>query len=174
MIGWPGAKAVSLTLRSSLNYKNVLLDLFIFLISNNTQYLYLSKPVFYQWNFPFFKITAKLIHDVRHKIAPTRIQNQFQDISNIHLHYTRSSASNNFYTQSSRLSIKLNSFTPTGSTIWNGIPWTLRSLRNNDFTRKITTLLFDILISEDSYLETYEIVHRIKHIVKWYCDLYLE
>ena len=111
------------------------------------------------------------MYDVRHKIAPTRIQKQFQDISNIHPHYSRSSASNNFYTQSSRLSIQLNSFSRTGSTIWNGIPLTLRSLRKKDFTRKITTLLFDILISEDSYLETYEIIHRIKHFVKWYCDL---
>ena len=89
------------------------------------------------------------------------------DIQNlIHPHYTRSSASNNFYTQSSRLSIKLNSLSRTGSTIWNGIPLKLRSLRKNHFTRKITTLLFDILISEDSYLETYEIIQRIKHFVK--------
>ena len=87
---------------------------------------------------------------IRHKIAPTRIQKQFQDISNIHPHYTRSSASNNLYTQSSRLSIKLNSFSRTGSTIWKGIFLTLRSLRKNDFTRKITTLVFDILISGDS------------------------
>ena len=72
-----------------------------FLISNNTQYLYLSKPVFYHSN--FFKITANLMYDIRHKIAPTRIQKQFEEISNIHPHYTRSSASNNFYTQSSRL-----------------------------------------------------------------------
>ena len=46
------------------------------------------------------------------------------------------------------------------------MPLTLGSLRKNDFTRKITTLLFDILISEDSYLETYEIIHRIKNFVK--------
>ena len=116
--------------------------------------------------FSFFKITANLMYDVRHKIAPSRIQKQFQDISNIHSHYTRSSASNNFYTQSSRLSIQLNSFSRTGSTIWNGIPLTLRDLRKNDFTRKITSLLFDILISENSYLETCEIIHRIKHFDK--------
>ena len=46
--------------------------------------------------FSFFKITANLIYNVRQKIAPSRIQKQFQDISNIHPHYTRSSASNNF------------------------------------------------------------------------------
>jgi len=69
------------------------------------------------------------MYDIRRKIAPTRVQKQFQEIYNIHPHYTRSSASNNFYTQSSRLSIKLNSFSQTGSTIWNGIPLTLRSLR---------------------------------------------
>ena len=79
--------------------------------------------------FYFFRITANLMYDVRHKIAPTRIQKQFQDISNIHPHYPRSSASNNFYTQSSRLSIKLNSLSRTGSTIWNGISLTLRSLK---------------------------------------------
>ena len=72
--------------------------------------------------FSFITITANLMYDVRHKIAPSRIQMQFQDISNTHPQYTRSSASNIFYTQSSRLSIKLNSFSPTGSTIWNGIP----------------------------------------------------
>lgn len=116
--------------------------------------------------FFFFKITANLMYDVRHKIAPSRIQKQFQDGSNIHSHYTRSSASNNFYTQSSRLSIQLNSFSRTGSTIWNGIPLTLRNLRKNDFTRKITSLLFVILISENSNLETCEIIHRIKHFDK--------
>ena len=114
------------------------------------------------------KITANLMYDVRHKIAPSRIQKQFQDISNIHSHYTRSSASNNFYTQSSRLSIQLNSFSRTGSTIWNGISLTLRNHRKNDFTRKITSLLFDILISENSHLETCEIIHRIKHFDKLY------
>ena len=88
--------------------------------------------------FSFFKITANLMYDVRHKIAPSRIQKQFQDISNIHSDYTRSSASNNFYMQSSRFSIQLNSLSRTGSTIWNGIPLTLRNLRKNDFTRKIS------------------------------------
>ena len=38
--------------------------------------------------FSFFKITANLMYDVRHKIAPSRVQKQFQDISNIHSHYT--------------------------------------------------------------------------------------
>ena len=116
--------------------------------------------------FSFFKIIANLMYDVGHKIAPSKIQKQFQDISNIHPHYTRSSASNNFYTQSSRLSIQLNSFSRTGSTIWNGIPFTLRNLRKSAFTRKITSLLFDILISEDSYLETCEIIQRIKHFAE--------
>ena len=37
--------------------------------------------------FSLFKITATLMYDVRHKIAPTRIQKHFQDISNIHPHY---------------------------------------------------------------------------------------
>ena len=44
--------------------------------------------------FSFVKITANLMYEVMHKTAPSRIQKQFQDISNIHAHYTRSSASN--------------------------------------------------------------------------------
>ena len=67
--------------------------------------------------FSFFNITANLMYNVRNKLAPTRIQKQFQDIYSIHPPYTRSSASNDLYTQSSRHSIKLNSFSRTGSTI---------------------------------------------------------
>lgn len=104
------------------------------------------------------------MYDVRHKIEPSRIQTQFQDISNTHPYYTRSPASNIFYTQSSRLSIKLNSFSRIGSTIWNGI--TQKNSRKNDFSRKITSLPFDILISGNSYLETCENIHRIKHFAK--------
>ena len=104
------------------------------------------------------------MYDVKYKIAPSRIQKQFQDISNIHPHYTRSSASNNFYTQSLRLSIQLNPFSRTGTTIRNGIPLMLRNLRKNDFTRKIASILFAILVSADSYLD--EIIQRIKHFAK--------
>ena len=66
---------------------------------------------------------------IRHRNAPSNIiQDLFQDISDIYSHNTRSSASNNFYTQSSRLSIQVNSFSRIGTKIWNEMPVTLRNL----------------------------------------------
>ena len=60
--------------------------------------------------------------EIRHNNAPGNIQDLFQDISDIHSYNTRSSASNNFYTQSSRLSIQVNSFSRTGIEIWDEMP----------------------------------------------------
>ena len=86
----------------------------------------------------------------------------FQDISNIHSYNTRSSALNNFYTQSSRLSIQLNSFSRIGTTIWNEMPLTLRNFSKYDFKRKIKRVLFDILTSEDSHLDIRNIIQKVK------------
>ena len=60
--------------------------------------------------FSYYELTANLMFDIRHRNAPRNIRDLFQDISNIHSYNTRSSASHNFYTQNSRLSIQLNSF----------------------------------------------------------------
>ena len=53
LLAW--GQACKSHLEKLLKLQNVFLDLFTFLISNNTQYLYLSKPVFYCWNFPFLR-----------------------------------------------------------------------------------------------------------------------
>lgn len=68
-------------------------------------------------HFSHYELTTNLMFDIRHRNAPRNIRDLFQDISNIHSYNTRSSASNNFYTQSSRLSIQLNSFSRIGITI---------------------------------------------------------
>ena len=60
--------------------------------------------------FSYYELTANLMCDIRHRNAPRNIRDLFQDMSNIYLYNTRSSASHNFYTQNSRLSIQLNSF----------------------------------------------------------------
>ena len=78
--------------------------------------------------------------DIRHRNAPINIRDLFQDISNIYPYNTRSSASYNFYTQSSRLSIQLNSFSRIGTKIWNEMPLSLRNLSKHDFKRKIKSL----------------------------------
>ena len=67
-----------------------------------------------------------------------------------------------FYTQSSRLSIQLNSFSRIETKIWNEMPLTLRNLSKHDFKRKITRVLFNILSSEDSYLNIQNIIQKAK------------
>ena len=78
--------------------------------------------------FLYYEHLANLMFEIRHNNAPGNIQDLFQDISDIHSYNTRSSASNNFYTQSSRLSIQVNSFSRIGTKIWNEMPVTLRNL----------------------------------------------
>ena len=80
----------------------------------------------------------------------------------IHSYNTRSSASNNFYTQSSRLSIQVNSFSRIGTKIWNEMPVSLRKLPKNAFKRKIKQTLFEILASEDCYIDLPEIAQKVK------------
>ena len=96
--------------------------------------------------FSFYELTANLMSDIRHRNAPRNIRELFHDISNIHSNNTRSSALKNVYTQSSGLSIQLNSFSRIGTTIWNEVPLTLKNLSKYDFKSKIKRVLFDILI----------------------------
>ena len=88
---------------------------------------------------------SNLMFEIRHRNAPGNIQDLFQDISDIHSYNTRSSVSNNFYTQSSRLSIQVNSFSRIGTKIWNEMPMSLRKLPKIVFKRKIKQILFEIL-----------------------------
>ena len=100
--------------------------------------------------------------EIRHRNAPGNIQDLFQDISDIHSYNTRSSVSNNFYTQSSRLSIQVNSFSRIGPKIWNEMPMSLRKLPNTVFKGKIKQILFEILASEDCYIDLPVIIQKVK------------
>ena len=100
--------------------------------------------------------------EIRHRNAPGNVQDLFQDISNIHSYNTRSSVSNNFYTQSSRLSIQANSFSRIGTKIWNEMPTSLRKLPKNVFKRKMKQILFEILASEDCYIDVPVIIQKVK------------
>ena len=93
-----------------------------------------------------------------HKLLLAR--NKFHSLQNP-VYNTRSSASNNFYPQSSRLSIQLNSFSRIGPTIWIEMPLTLRNLSKYDFKRKIKRVLFDTLSSEDSYLDIRDVIQKV-------------
>jgi len=108
--------------------------------------------------FLYYELLANLMFETRHRNAPKNIQDLFQDISDIHSYNTRSSVSNNFYTQSSRLSIQVNSFSRIGTKIWNEMPISLRKLSRNVFLK----ILFEILASEDCYIDLSEIVQKVK------------
>ena len=79
--------------------------------------------------FLHYDLLANLMFEIRHRNAPGNIQDLSQDISNIHSYNTQSSVSNNFYTQSSRLSIQANSFSRIGTKIWNEMPMSLRNFK---------------------------------------------
>ena len=100
--------------------------------------------------------------DVRNMTALSNIQDLFQDMSNVHSYNTRSSTSNNFYTKLSRLSIQANSFSRIGVRVWNEIPQALRNLSKNAFKRKLKQILFNILGSQDSYIDLSQIIKNLK------------
>ena len=76
--------------------------------------------------FLYYELLANLMFEISQRNAPSNIQDLFQDTSDIHSYNTRSSASNNFYTQSSRHSIQVNSFSRIGTKIWNEMPFKKR------------------------------------------------
>jgi len=76
----------------------------------------------------YYELLANLMFEIRHRNAPGNIQDLFQDISDNHSYNIGSSVSINFYTQSSRLSIQVNSFSRIGRKIWNEMPISLRKL----------------------------------------------
>ena len=78
--------------------------------------------------FVCYESIANLMFNVRNRTAPSNIQDLFQDVSKVHYYNTRSSASNNFYTKSSRLSVQANSFSRIGVKVWDAIPQELRNL----------------------------------------------
>ena len=112
--------------------------------------------------FLHYDLLANLMFEIRHRNAPGNIQDLFQDISNIHSYNTRSSVSNNFYTQSSRLSIQANSFSRIGTKIWNEMPMSLRKLPKNVLKRKMKQILFEILASEDCHIDLPVIIQKVK------------
>ena len=112
--------------------------------------------------FLYYESIANLMFDVRNTTAPSNIQDLFQDISNVHSYNTRSSTSNNFYTKPSRLSVQGNSFSRIGVKVWNEIPQALRDLSKNAFKSKLKQILFNILGSQDSYIDLSQIIKNVK------------
>ena len=95
-------------------------------------------------NMLYFKYSAILMHDISNNRAPSKICELFVRSNMIHSHYTRFSASGNFYVQRSRLKQLLLSFSRSGVRIWNKTPLTLREQRKDPFKRKLHKLLIKV------------------------------
>ena len=98
--------------------------------------------------------------DIRHRNAPCSIQELFQDVSEILSYNTRSSASNNFYKQSSKLSIRLYSFSRISN---KSLKWDARKVEKS-FKTLIQKAIknFVILTLEDSHIDTQQIIRKVK------------
>ena len=94
------------------------------------------------------------MHDVHNNMVPSGILNLFQTTSSCHYYNTRASASGNFYVNSSDLELCKLSFSRFGAKLWDEIPCNIRQLPKNKFKKTLRKLLFDILNSEDDYIDT--------------------
>ena len=104
-------------------------------------------------NMLYFKYSAILMHDISNNRAPSKISELFVRSNMIHSHYTRFSASGNFYVQRSRLNQLLLSFSKSGVRIWNKIPLTLREQRKDPFKRKLRKLLIKVSETKKVYVD---------------------
>ena len=108
----------------------------------------------------YYQTISNLMHDVHNNMVPSGILNLFQT-SNCHYYNTRASASGNFYVNSSDLELYKLSFSCFGATLWNEIPCNIRHLPKNK-KKTLRKLLFDILNSEDEYIDTPTLIQKVK------------
>ena len=113
-------------------------------------------------NFLYYQTISNLMHDVHNNMVPSGILNLFQTTSSCHYYNTRASASGNFYVNSSDLELYKLSFSRFGAKLWNEISCDIRHLPKNKFKKTLRKLLFDILNSEDDYIDTPTLIKKVK------------
>ena len=89
--------------------------------------------------------TAQLMYDVKYNHIPINISKLFTHVKDIHTYETRSSASDNFYTNYSRLNTQKNSFSRVGVRLWNEMPFFTRNLSKKNYRKEIKTVLLNDL-----------------------------
>ena len=93
------------------------------------------------------------MHYVFNNATPPNVSNLFTYSSKIHLHNIQFSVAGNFYLKHSRMDHKKNSFSRSGAKIWNSIPNSDHALPEYIFKNTLQSLLLDILIHEDTYVD---------------------
>ena len=116
-------------------------------------------------NMLYVKLSSLLMHDVHNNLIPSNLSDMFTLSHQIHNHnQTRSSSAGNYYINCSRLNQHENSFSRIGCKIWNSIPGNLRNLPKHIFKEKITTILFQNLQVQDSYVDVERIISDMSKV----------
>ena len=102
------------------------------------------------------------MHDVHNNMVPSGILNLFFKKISSHYYNTRASASRNFYVNSSDLELYKLSFSRFGAKLWNETPCNIRQLPKDTFKKTLRKFLFDILNSEDNYIDTPTLIKKVK------------
>ena len=103
--------------------------------------------------------TVRLIESVR----LIQVSLYFKESSSCHSYNTRASASGNFFcVNTSDLELYKVSFSRFGAKLWNEIPCHIQHIPKNKFKRRLRKLLFDILNSEDDYIDTPTLIEKVK------------
>ena len=97
--------------------------------------------------------------------ASGHILKLFTKISHIHTYNTRSSKSQFFSTKYSRLNLQKKAFSRVGVKICNKIPNEFKTLSKDSFNKQMKTSLFQILDSEDAYLDVEIISSKLKDCI---------
>ena len=103
--------------------------------------------------FSFFKHVSYLIYDIPEQSVPTDILRQFTKTSMIHNYNTRSSSNECFYVKASKTERMKKSFARIGVSIWNSIPYSVKSLSKYKFRNKIKQILLETLGRENDNIE---------------------
>ena len=112
-------------------------------------------------NFLYYQTISNLMHLHNSKV-PSGILNLFQKTSSCHFYNTRASAPGNFYVNSSDVELYKLSFSRSEANLWNEIPCHIRHLPKNKFKKTLRKTLFDILNSEDNYINTPALIKKVK------------
>ena len=107
------------------------------------------------------------LHLVLYKHLVAGILNLFQKTSSCHSYKTRTWASGNSYVNSSDLESYKMSFSRFGAIkLWNEIPCHIRHLPKNKFKKTLFKLGFDILSSEDDYIDIPTSIKKVNLALK--------
>ena len=113
-------------------------------------------------HFLYYKVLAETMHDASNDVNPPKLKDSFISTAKIHSYNTRSSVSNNVYVKKSKRNWTKITFSRIGAKLWNEIPTKLRTLPKLIFKRKIRTILFNILQSEDSYEDLELVISKVR------------